>query len=124
MEPIKTNKAPGAVGPYSQGMKTENFIYTSGQLPISMETGEMSRENIEKETKMCLNYLLSVVEAGGSKLENIIKVTIFIKDMNDFPLINQVYEEFFDGHKPARSCVQVAKLPKDANIEIEAIAQL
>lgn len=122
LQAIKTDKAPGAVGPYSQGIKANGFVFTSGQLPVSMENGEMSKGNIEKETKLCLKNVLAVVEAAGSKLENIVKVTIFITDMNDFPTINKTYEEFFGDHKPARSCVQVAKLPNNADIEIEAIA--
>lgn len=122
LETISTNKAPGAVGPYSQGIKVNGFIYTSGQLPIDLETGQLSRGDIERETKLCLEHVLEIVKAGGSKLENIVKVTIFITNMDDFPIINKAYEEFFQDHKPARSCVQVAKLPNNANIEIEAIA--
>lgn len=121
---ISTNKAPKAVGPYSQGIKTSNLIFTSGQLPIIPETGELIKGDIKRETRLCLDNLLAVVEEGGAKLKDIVKVNIYIKDMNDFPLINEEYEDFFKGHKPARSCVQVAKLPKDGNIEIEAIAVL
>ncbi|HSH36808.1 RidA family protein [Schnuerera sp.] len=121
---ISTNKAPKAVGPYSQGIKTSNLIFTSGQLPIIPETGELIKGDIKRETRLCLDNLLAVVEEGGAKLKDIVKVNIYIKDMNDFPLINEEYEDFFQEHKPARSCVQVAKLPKDGNIEIEAIAVL
>lgn len=123
-KPISTNKAPGAVGPYSQGINANDLIFTSGQLPIVPETGELLKGDIKKETRLCLNHVLAVVEAGGARLEDIVKVNIYIKDMEDFPLINEEYEDFFKGHKPARSCVQVAKLPKDGNIEIEAIAVL
>ncbi|GFN34504.1 RidA family protein [Tepidimicrobium xylanilyticum] len=121
---IVTDKAPAAVGPYSQGVKTDSFIFTSGQLPIDPKTGELSKGNIEKETRLCLENMLAVVEAGGANLKDIAKVNIYITNMDDFSLINKVYEDFFQGHKPARSCVQVAKLPKDADIEIEAIAVL
>lgn len=121
---ISTNKAPGAVGPYSQGIKTDSLIFTSGQLPIVPETGELLKGDIKKETRLCLDHVLAIVEAGGGTLKDIVKVNIYIKDMGDFPLINEEYEAFFKGHKPARSCVQVAKLPKDGNIEVEAIAVL
>ncbi|WP_201767897.1 RidA family protein [Schnuerera ultunensis] len=124
IKPVSTNKAPEAVGPYSQGIKTGSLIFTSGQLPIVPETGELIKGDIKKETRLCLEHVLTVVEAGGATLEDIVKVNIYIKDMGDFPLINEEYEAFFKGHKPARSCVQVAKLPRDGNIEIEAIAVL
>lgn len=123
-KPIATNKAPGAVGPYSQGVKTDNLIFTSGQLPIVPETGELLKGDIKKETRLCLENVLAIVEEGGATLKDIVKVNIYIKDMNDFPLINEEYEDFFKDHKPARSCVEVAKLPKDGDIEIEAIAVL
>ncbi|MCF6465355.1 RidA family protein [Clostridium sp. Cult2] len=123
-KPIATSKAPGAVGPYSQGVKTDNLIFTSGQLPIVPETGELLKGDIKKETRLCLENVLTIVEEGGATLKDIVKVNIYIKDMNDFPLINEEYEDFFKDHKPARSCVEVAKLPKDGDIEIEAIAVL
>ncbi|NLW40755.1 MAG: RidA family protein [Tissierellia bacterium] len=119
---ISTDKAPAAVGPYSQGVKAGNLIFTSGQLPIDPETKELSKGNIEKETRLCLENVQAVVEAGGGSLKDIVKVNIYITNMDDFPNINKVYEDFFQDHKPARSCVQVAKLPKDVDIEIEAIA--
>ena len=119
---ISTDKAPAAIGPYSQGTKAGNLIFTSGQLPIVPETGELIKDDIKKATKQSLSNVLSVVEAAGGKLTDIAKVVIFIKNMEDFPKVNEVYEEFFKDHKPARSCVEVSRLPKDANIEIEAIA--
>ncbi len=119
---ISTDKAPAAIGPYSQGTKAGNLIFTSGQLPIVPETGELIKDDIKKATKQSLSNVLSVVEAAGGKLTDIAKVVIFIKNMEDFPKINEVYEDFFKDHKPARSCVEVSRLPKDANIEIEAIA--
>lgn len=119
---ISTDKAPAAIGPYSQGTKAGNLIFTSGQLPIVPETGELIKDDIKKATKQSLSNVLSVVEAAGGKLTDIAKVNVYIKDMEDFPKVNEVYEEFFKDHKPARSCVEVSRLPKDANIEIEAIA--
>jgi len=119
---LSTDKAPSAVGPYSQGVKAENIIFSSGQLPIDPKTGELSKGDIQKETRLCLENVKAVLEAGHAKVENIIKVTVFVKDMNNFSSINEVYADFFGDHKPARSLVEVARLPKDADIEIEAIA--
>lgn len=119
---LSTDKAPSAVGPYSQGVKAENIIFSSGQLPIDPKTGELSKGDIQKETRLCLENVKAVLEAGHATIEDIIKVTVFVKDMNNFSSINEVYAEFFGNHKPARSLVEVARLPKDADIEIEAIA--
>lgn len=119
---LHTEKAPGAVGPYSQGVKSGNIIYTSGQLPIDPKTGELLKGDIKKETKLCLDNVMSIVEAGYGTLEDIVKVTVFVTDIYNFPLINEVYAEFFGDHKPARSLVEVSQLPKGGDIEIEAIA--
>lgn len=119
---LSTDKAPSAVGPYSQGVKAENIIFSSGQLPIDPKTGELSKGDIQKETRLCLENVKAVLEAGHATIEDIIKVTVFVKDMNNFSSINEVYADFFGDHKPARSLVEVARLPKDADIEIEAIA--
>ncbi|NLV89814.1 MAG: RidA family protein [Tissierellia bacterium] len=121
---ISTDKAPAAVGPYSQGVRAGNIIFTSGQLPVDPETGVMSKGDIQKETKLCLENVKAVLEAEGASIENIAKVTVFVTDMNNFETINKIYDEFFNGHKPARSLVQVSQLPKGADIEIEAIAVL
>lgn len=121
MESINTKKAPAAVGPYVQGMVHNGLIFTSGQLPINPENGELVSD-IEAAAKQSLTNVLEIVKEAGGKLENIIKVNIYVKDMNDFGKVNKVYEEFFGNHKPARSCVEVARLPKDGVIEIEAIA--
>ncbi|MDD7731496.1 MAG: RidA family protein [Ezakiella sp.] len=121
MESINTKKAPAAVGPYVQGMVHDGLIFTSGQLPINPENGELVSD-IEAAAKQSLTNVLEIVKEAGGKLENIIKVNIYVKDMNDFGKVNKVYEEFFGNHKPARSCVEVARLPKDGVIEIEAIA--
>lgn len=121
MESINTKKAPAAVGPYVQGMVHDGLIFTSGQLPINPENGELVMD-IEAAAKQSLTNVLEIVKEAGGKLENIIKVNIYVKDMNDFGKVNKVYEEFFGSYKPARSCVEVARLPKDGVIEIEAIA--
>ena len=121
MESINTKKAPAAVGPYVQGMVHDGLIFTSGQLPINPENGELVMD-IEAAAKQSLTNVLEIVKEAGGKLENIIKVNIYVKDMNDFGKVNKVYEEFFGSHKPARSCVEVARLPKDGVIEIEANA--
>lgn len=118
---IYTKNAPEAVGPYSQGVVLENLIFTSGQLPVDMSTGELVKNDIKRETSLCLQNLNAVLNEEGTSLDKAIKLTIFITDMNDFPQINEAYAEFFQEHKPARSCVQVSRLPKDARIEIEAI---
>lgn len=119
---ISTDKAPAAIGPYSQGMKAGNFVFTSGQLPVDMNTGNLVTDDIKKATAASLENVKAVLDAAGASLENVVKVVIFIKDMNDFAAMNEVYGQYFSDNKPARSCVEVARLPKDALIEIEAIA--
>ncbi|MEW9123754.1 MAG: RidA family protein [Thermotaleaceae bacterium] len=119
---IQTEKAPAAIGPYAQAVKLENLIFTSGQLPVNPLTGELLTTDIKAETKQCLENIKAILEEAGTSLENAVKLTIFIKDMNQFAEINEVYATYFPEDKPARSCVEVARLPKDANIEIEAIA--
>ena len=117
-----TKKAPEAVGPYSQGAVAGDLIFTSGQLSFIPETGELILDDIKKATLQSLNNVKSIVESAGSSVDKIVKVNIFLKDINDFTEVNEVYADFFGDHKPARSCVEVAKLPKDGIIEIEAIA--
>lgn len=119
---IKTENAPKAIGPYSQGMVAGQFVYTSGQLPIVPETGELIKDDIQRATRQSLENLKNVLKEGGAKLEDVVKVTVFIKDMAQFKFVNEVYSEYFVEHKPARSCVEVSKLPLDGDIEIEAIA--
>lgn len=118
---ISTTKAPAAIGPYSQGIEAGNLVFTSGQLPINPENGELAN-SIEEATKQSLKNLKAILEQAGSSLENVIKCTVFLKDLNDFQAMNAVYAEFFSSDCPARSCFQVAKLPMDALVEIEAIA--
>ncbi|WP_342603903.1 RidA family protein [Peribacillus sp. FSL E2-0159] len=120
-ETIITKEAPKAIGPYSQGIKVGNVVYTSGQPPIDPETGEMP-DNIEEQTRVSLENLKKVLEAAGSSLQQVIKTTVFLNDMNHFAVMNHVYGEFFSDNYPARSAIEVARLPKDAFIEIEAFA--
>ena len=120
-EVLNTHKAPAAIGPYCQGTKQGGLILTSGQLPINPETGEQQKE-IKAATRQSLENVLAVVEAGGGQLTDISKCTVLLKDIADFPAVNEVYADFFGDHKPARSCFQVGALPADAVVEIEAIA--
>ncbi|HHT50335.1 MAG TPA: RidA family protein [Eubacteriaceae bacterium] len=121
-EPINSPNAPAAIGPYSQGVKIGNLFFTSGQMAIDPKTGEFIGEDIQAETKQTLDNIKAILEAANTNLENVIKTTVFIKDMNDFGKINEIYGQYFTENQPARSCVEVARLPKDANIEIEVIA--
>ena len=118
---ISTTNAPAAIGPYSQGIKAGSMVFTSGQLPIDPKTSQMP-EGIEAQTRVSLENVKAILEAAGTKLENVAKIMIFLKDMNDFVKMNEVYTKFFSGVYPARSCYQVARLPKDALVEIEATA--
>lgn len=120
---IDTKNAPGAIGPYSQGMIVGNLVYTSGQLPIDMATGELVQE-VKLATKASLDNVKAILEEAGTSMDKIFKTTVFVKDLNDFNAVNEVYATYFESNPPARSCVQVAKLPKDAVVEIEAIAVL
>ena len=120
-EIISTNNAPGAIGPYSQGVKIGELIYTSGQIPLNPKTGEIP-ETIQEQTKQSLENCKAILEAGGTNLDNVFKTTVFLSDMNDFVSMNEVYASYFPSNPPARSAVQVARLPKDVKIEIEMIA--
>ena len=119
---IQTSQAPAAIGPYSQAIQVGNLVFTSGQLPVNPTTGELIVDDIQAETRQCLNNVEAILAAAGTSLKNAVKLTVFIKDMSQFSKINEAYAEYFPEDKPARSCVEVARLPKDANIEIEAIA--
>ncbi|WP_432662161.1 RidA family protein [Wukongibacter baidiensis] len=118
---ISTEKAPAAIGPYSQGIAINNMVYTSGQLPINVETGEMPK-TIKEQTRQSLENVKAIVEEAGSNLEGVIKTTVFLSDMNNFTQMNEVYKEFFINNYPSRSAVEVARLPKDALVEIEVVA--
>ena len=120
---ISTEKAPSAIGPYSQGIKAGNLVITSGQLPLDPATGAFP-EGIEAQTRQSLTNCKAVLEAAGATMADVIKTTVFLSDMNDFAAMNGVYATFCEGACPARSAVQVARLPKDAMVEIECIAAL
>lgn len=123
MKEIKTTKAPAAIGPYSQGIAIDNLLFTSGQIPIIPETGELA-EGVEAQAHQAIKNLSMIVKEAGAEMSDVIKTTVFIKDMNDFAKINEVYAQYFTEPYPARSCVEVARLPKDVQIEIEAIVKL
>ncbi len=118
---ISTDKAPAAIGPYSQAIAVNGMIYTSGMIPIIPETGEIA-VGIEEQARQTLTNVKNLLESQGSSMSQVIKTTVFIKNMDDFSKINEVYAGFFVGDFPARSCVEVARLPKDVLIEMEAIA--
>lgn len=119
---ISTPKAPAAIGPYSQAVVVGDMIFTSGVIPIIPETGELETGDIKAQAKQAIGNLIALLEESGSNAESVIKTTVFIKDMNDFAAINEVYATYFTDNYPARSCVEVARLPKDVLIEIEAVA--
>ena len=121
---ISTSNAPAAIGPYSQGIKAGNLIITSGQLPIDPATGAFAEGGIGAQTRQSLENVKAILAEAGLGMENIIKTTVFLKDMNDFAAMNEVYAQFFQQPYPARSAVQVARLPKDGLVEIEVIAML
>lgn len=118
---IATTNAPQAIGPYAQGWVVGNMIYTSGQLGIDVATGKLA-EGIEAQAHASMRNLSAVLKEGGTDLKDVVKTTVFVKDLADFAVVNEIYGSYFDGAYPARSCVQVAKLPLDALVEIECIA--
>ncbi|RUM45045.1 MAG: deaminase [Hydrogenimonas sp.] len=121
MRTIQTDQAPQAIGPYSQAMKVGDFIFTSGQIALT-PNGVMVQDDIELQTTQVMQNLKAVLEAAGSSLQNVVKTTIFLANMDDFAKVNAIYEKWFEGHKPARSTVAVKTLPKNALVEIECIA--
>ena len=121
-EIISTKDAPQAIGPYSQAIRFGNLIFASGQIPIEPETGKILKGDIKGQTKLILENLNNVLAAGGSSLDNVLRTTIFLTDLEDYPAVNETYAQYFNDFPPARSTVQVAKLPMDAQIEIDAIA--
>ncbi|MBF0754634.1 MULTISPECIES: RidA family protein [Jeotgalicoccus] len=121
MQPINSDKAPAAVGPYSHGVRTGNLFYSSGQVPLTLE-GEIVSDDVAEQARQVLDNIGAVLEAAGLGYSNIVKTTIFIADMNDFGVINEVYAKYFTGKLPARSCVEVSRLPLDAKVEIEVVA--
>ena len=123
---IQTENAPAAIGPYSQGVKVSGgeLLFTAGQIPMDPVTGEIVSGDIQVQTRRVLENLKAVVEAGGSSFDRVVKVTVFLRDMNDFVAMNEIYGEYFGENPPARSAVQVARLPKDVGIEIECVAMV
>ena len=120
---IYTEKAPQAIGPYSQGVKYNGFIYTSGQIPFNVEKNELVITGIQDEVHQVMKNVIAILEAGGTSIDNVVKTTIFVKDLNDFNAVNEVYASYFnDTNYPARECVEVARLPRDVNVEISVIA--
>ncbi|MET3730407.1 2-iminobutanoate/2-iminopropanoate deaminase [Fictibacillus halophilus] len=121
MKKIHTEEAPAAIGPYSQGIVIDKLFFSSGQIPLTKE-GVMIDGDVKEQTHQVFQNLQAVLKEAGSSLDQVVKATVFIKDMNEFADINEVYGQYFNDHKPARSCVEVARLPKDAKVEIEVIA--
>jgi len=119
---IQTHEAPQAIGPYSQAIKSGGFVYTSGQIALTPD-GRLAGEDIQTQTRQVLTNLQCILEAAGVSLEHVIKTTIYLSDMNDFEAVNAIYGEYFGTHRPARSTVEVSRLPKDVRIEIECIAR-
>ena len=121
MKAVQTNQAPAAIGPYSQGIIVNNLFFSSGQIPLTAE-GIMVQGDIKEQTHQVFNNLKAVLAEAGATLETVVKATVFIKNMEEFAAVNEVYGEYFSDHKPARSCVEVARLPKDVLVEIEVVA--
>ena len=119
---VETANAPAAIGPYSQGIIANGFVYTAGQIPLDPATMEIVEGDIAAQTKRVMESLKAILEQAGASLQTVVKTTVFLKSMDDFAAMNAVYAEYFGDHKPARSTVQAAKLPKDVNVEIEAVA--
>lgn len=123
MKTINTNKAPEALGPYSHAMVVNNLVFTSGQIPLDTE-GNIVSSDVKEQTKQVLENLSVVLEEAGSDLNSVVKATIFISDMNEFQQINEIYGSYFNEHQPARSCVEVSRLPKDVKVEIELVGKV
>lgn len=123
MKTINTNKAPKALGAYSHAMVVNNLVFTSGQIPLDTE-GNIVSSDVKEQTKQVLENLSVVLEEAGSDLNSVVKATIFISDMNEFQQINEVYGSYFNEHQPARSCVEVSRLPKDVKVEIELVGKV
>ena len=122
LKKVQTEKAPQAIGPYSQAIETGDMIFTSGQIPLTPD-GKLVEGGIEAQTRQVLENVKAVLHAAKSGLEHVVKTTIFLQDMNQFQIVNEIYGEYFSEHQPARSCVEVSRLPKDVLIEIEVIAK-
>jgi 2-iminobutanoate/2-iminopropanoate deaminase len=121
-EIVSTENAPGAIGPYSQAVKTGGMVFCSGQIPIDPETGDFVSADVAEQTEQVLRNLSAVLKAAGTSLDNVVKTTVFLADMNDFTAMNEIYTRYFEENKPARATVQAARLPRDARVEIDCIA--
>ena len=121
---IKTKNAPEAIGPYSQGIIANGFVFASGQIPLDPQTGELQTGSVEEQAHLVLKNLKAVIEASGSSMEKVVKCTVFLQSMDDYGAVNAIYGEYFRAPYPARAAIQVARLPKDVKVEIEAIAVL
>ena len=121
-EIISTKNAPSALGPYSQAVRAEGFLFISGQLPVDPSTGELAGESIEDQTRQSLGNIKAILEAAGSSLDSVVKVGVYIRDMDDFAAMNKIYSQYFTEGFPARCCIQVVKLAMNARVEIEAVA--
>lgn len=119
---VATTKAPGAIGPYSQAITTGSWVYTSGQLGLNPETGNLA-EGVQEQARQALSNVQAILEEAGASLDHVVKTTVFLKDMNDFAAVNEVYSTFFKEPYPARSAIEVARLPKNGLVEIEAVAR-
>ena len=124
METVSTDKAPGAIGPYSQAVIANGIVFCSGQIPIDPATGSFVSDVVAEQTEQVLTNLREVLGAAGTSLDNVVKTTVFLADMNDFAEMNEVYSKYFSENKPARATVQAARLPRDAKVEIDCIAIL
>lgn len=122
MKIIATPNAPQAIGPYSQAIEANNTLYISGQIPLDPQTMEFVSDNVSDQTHQCLKNISAILNEAGYTFNHVVKCNIFLSDMNDFATVNEIYGEYFNTHKPARACVEVARLPRDAKVEIEAIA--
>jgi 2-iminobutanoate/2-iminopropanoate deaminase len=119
---VTTDQAPNAIGPYSQGITTDGFVYTAGQVSLDPKTGEVVGKTIAEQTERVMQSLTAILQAGGSSLAHVVKTTVYLVDLADFPAMNEVYAKHFGAHKPARSTVQVSALPKGVRVEIDAVA--
>jgi 2-iminobutanoate/2-iminopropanoate deaminase len=124
IERVETGSAPAAIGPYSQGMKVGGLIFTAGQIPLDPATMQMVGETIAEQTDRVMRNLQAILETAGASLASVVKTTVYLADMGEFAAMNEVYARWFGEHKPARSTVQVGRLPKDAKVEIDAVARI
>lgn len=124
IQEIKTENAPKAIGPYSQGIIANGFVFASGQIALDPTTGELNARTVEEQAHRALKNLKAVIEASGSSMDKVVKCTVFLQDMNDYGAVNAIYGEYFKAPYPARAAIQVARLPKDVKVEIEAVAIL